>query len=85
MNSLQEVAIVCLKKDPSVKIDNTVRKVAKAIKKEDNQPSKVFHSIVGHHTRHPSIFGTIKVHKTGNPMRLIISSFGSVLSNADIE
>lgn len=53
-------------------------KINKGKKKQDN----VFNKIITHASRDPSIFGRPKLHKEGIPLRLILSSFNSVLSNA---
>lgn len=70
-----------LDKDPTDKIDKMIRGIAAKCKKE-NKDTKVYYKIVGEDTRWPSLFGNIKVHKVGHPMRAIVSSFGTVTEKA---
>lgn len=70
-----------LKKDPTSKLDTLIRKIATKTKKRNND-TKLYYKLVGNGSRLPSIFGNVKVHKVGLPLRVIISSCGTITENA---
>ena len=72
--------ILCLKKDPTEslarKLDAILKKLLKAnkISKQFHDNSRVLHP------RTPQIYGLPKIHKPGNPLRPIVSFYGTPLS-----
>lgn len=70
-----------LDKDPTNMIEKKLRKIAARIRKKTGNV-KLYYKLIGEDTRWPGIFGNYKVHKQGNPMRVIISSYGTVLEKS---
>ena len=77
MTVLEDGKYSTLKRDPTVKVENSITNTLKRLRNEGHIDDKLCDFLTPRYSSPPQMYGLPKVHKEGTPMRPIVSTIGS--------